>query len=290
MNIHSSSHIRAINLILCFQSFQVHSASLADQQQISLNPISVAPNNELNKINYDRNKASAGQISFNGLANMKTFGDFDYSDASEGSRESSETDSHEVLLIMNELKDKEKEFLRRPCPKINCDAKTVRMMFDRLVEDWKERKVESFDNSGLKGFEGNFQTQLLNKDRKGLGLEIYRQNLEIYKLRSDNRLLGLELESLQNEFKLQKIKNHRGRRDDLIEKKSALDNLLQSKSRELERKKILAMELQRELKLIQESHKTLSSYLYEIRKIYGNLNLATASAENAPAIRRNHSK
>lgn len=233
---------------------------------------------------------------------MKNFEDFDYLDGSDDSRESFENASHEVFLIMNDLKDKEKEFLKRPCPKINCESKMVRMMFDRIVQDWKERNLECFDRKRIeglegveeikviKGFEGSFQTQGLDRDRERLGLEIYRQNLEIYKLRSDNRLLGLELESIQNEFRLQKIKNHKSRRDDLIERKSALDSVLQSKSRELERKKILAMELQRELKSIQESHKNLSSYLYEIRKIYGNLNLTTASAENAPAIRRNHSK
>jgi hypothetical protein len=177
--------------------------------------------------------------------------------------------------------------MQKPFPKISISAEEGRKMLDQVLNQSKNSPFRKINDFHL--FLPSPQEDL-KENKKKLVTEIYKQTLEIQKLRSDNKILAFELESVQNELKVQKFKNSIHGRSELISRKSQLDNLLRTKSRELQRKKILALELQKELKLLRESHGFLTSYLYEIRKIYGNLDLKKHDVQSAPATRRNRSQ
>lgn len=193
--------------------------------------------------------------------------------------------SLELLETLRCLQKKEEEFLKQTYPALTFSDKDCKVMFSELLQTIQTPLMPSKIQLALPAMSSEL---LLKQD--SLLSEIHKQGLEISKLRSDNRLLAFELESLQNEIKLQKLKNQNSQKSELLRKKGELVSKLKAKSQELDRKKILALELQKELGLIQTSNQNLKNYLYEMRKIYGNLDLKAKNIDSGPSIRRNRSQ
>lgn len=191
----------------------------------------------------------------------------------------------ELLENLRILQKKEEDFLKQTYPVLSFSAKDCKLMFKDLLQAIQNPLLPKKIQLTLP----SLSSELLQK-QDSLSSEIYKQGLEISKLKSDNKLLAFELESLQNEIKVQKLKNQLSQKTELLQKKGELISKLKSKSQELDRKKILALELQKELSLIQTSNQNLKNYLYEMRKIYGNLDLKAKNVDSSPTIRRNRSQ
>ena len=185
----------------------------------------------------------------------------------------------DLLLDLSDLQNKEKAFLKQALPPSSIPMKDYKQSYKSLLTSIQNKLVPS------KSFP--HPCPGLTQKLKSLKSEIYRQTLEISKLKSDNKLLTFELESIQNEVKEKKSKNQTTSRTELLALRSELLAKLKSRSQELERKKILAYEFQKELSLLQVSNQNLKNYLYEMKGVYGNLNFRAKSLELGPSTRKN---
>lgn len=190
----------------------------------------------------------------------------------------------DLLQTLSILQNKEKIFLKQSLPPPSIPIKDYKQSYKNLLTSLQNKLIP------CKSFRIPNPNSDLAQKHKSLNSEIYKQTLEISKLKSDNKLLKFELESVQNELKVQKSKNQTSIKTDLLDKKNELLSKLKSKSQELDRKKIVALELQKELSLLQVSNQNLKIYLYEMRKIYGNLNFTAKNLDSDPIIRKNRSQ
>ena len=118
---------------------------------------------------------------------------------------------------------------------------------------------------------GSFQKEINEKEEKFVSKknsftqDIYRQNMEITKLKADNKILYLDLDSCKNELKLQKFKNQADKNSEMSIKMHLLSSLLEDKTRELITSKILQLEIQKQLKALKENSDKLQRYFLYIK-------------------------
>ena len=89
--------------------------------------------------------------------------------------------------------------------------------------------------------------------------------MEITKLKADNKILYLDLDSCKNELKLQKFKNQADKNSEMSIKMHLLSSLLEDKTRELITSKILQLEIQKQLKALKENSDKLQRYFLYIK-------------------------
>ena len=102
--------------------------------------------------------------------------------------------------------------------------------------------------------------------KENISQETYHHNLKIIKLKADNSLLQLEIESCRNELKLQKFKNNMILNSELLIRKNELILILKDKARELIKKQFIQLEINKELKSLKNVNETLTSYLALLKK------------------------
>lgn len=187
------------------------------------------------------------------------------------------------LAFVEEYQQKEQSFLQDLLEKTEKRekslAKEIKFLYSSYLEFVKNTKLRRHPHNAndclqeveelCNGKNTKENVFLVQKDE--VNQDIYKQNVEIAKLKADNNLLNIELESFKNELRLQKYKNEMNSVNELLNKKSMLLSVLDEKSKELTRKHVLALEMQNELRLLQDSHRSLQSYLYSMRKLCSNL-------------------
>jgi hypothetical protein len=164
--------------------------------------------------------------------------------------------------------------------KFNSDGfiKDINSMVYEHLSYIKTKKKQKNVNNVIKcptiDFTGIEKQKILAQCQEKLSQDIYKQSLKITKLKTDNRILVLELESCQNDLKLQRLKNKQTINTGLLQKLCNLMNILDTKSKQLIQKQQIHLEVLKELKSLQQVSKTLQNYLKSLIKVTNPSNIS----------------
>ena len=187
--------------------------------------------------------------------------------------------SMDDLLAVEKLRQQELELLKETkifdVDTVNNKFSDIRESIARNLEERKqgqyEKNKELKDTTFRKLAEFKRQSSLKEKGfttiKESMHQEIFNRHFLTEKLKADNDLMRLELDSVKNEIKFNRLKSEKPIDMDLTLKKYTLAIVLENINRELINKKSLQLVIQNELNSLKKSNNMLQDCLLSLTQV-----------------------